>query len=84
MKNIEEKIKDFVGKYVIIIQGGFLESKYCIEKFNYFIEDEILNITDRESDNYVKINLNQIYKTESKEKELKLFLDNDTTLLFCI
>ena len=44
MQNIEEKIKRFVGNNVIIIQGGFLESKYCIEKLNYFIEDEILNI----------------------------------------
>lgn len=84
MQNIEEKIKEFVGNHVIIIQGGFLESKYSIENLNYFIEDEILNITDEKSDNYVKINLNQIYKTESREKELKLFLDNDTTLLFCI
>lgn len=84
MQNIEEKIKEFVGNHVIIIQGGFLENKYFIKKLNYFIEDEILNIIDEESDNYVKINLNQIYRTENNEKELKLFLDNDTTLLFCI
>ena len=84
MQNIEEKIKDFVGKYVVITQGGFLESKYYIKKLNYFIKDEILNITDEESDNYVKINLNQIYKIENKENGIKLFLDNDTTLFLYV
>ena len=84
IQEIEEKIKDFIGNHVIINQGGFLESKYWIEKLSYFIEDEILNITDEESDNYLKINLNQIYKTENKEKGIKLFLDNDTTLLLSI
>lgn len=80
--NLEEKLNDFIGKSVTIIQDGFLKSKYSILKLNYFIEYEILNIIDKESKNYLKINLNQIYKIENNEKEIKLFLDND--IIICL
>lgn len=80
--NLEEKLNKFIGKNVIIIQDGFLKSEYSILKLTYFIEYEILNITDEESNNYLKINLNQIYKIENNEKEIKLFLDND--IIICL
>ena len=58
--SLEGKLNEFIGKTVIIILDGFLKSEYSIHKLNYFIEFEILNITDEESKNYLKINLNQI------------------------
>ena len=82
--SLETKLKEFIGKNVIITQDGFLKNKYSIHKLKYFIEYEILNITDDESQNYLKINLNQIYKVEINEKDIKLSLDNDTLICLAI
>lgn len=78
--NLEEKLNEFIGKNITITQDGFLKNEYSINKLKYFIEYEILNITDEESKNYLKINLNQIYKIENNEKDIKLYLDNDTII----
>ena len=40
INKLEEKLKEFLDKYVIVIQGGFLESKYFINKLKYSIEYE--------------------------------------------
>lgn len=80
--SLEEKLNEFMGKNVIITQDGFFKNRYSIHKLKYCIEYEILNITDEESKNYLKINLNQIYKIEINEKDIKLYLDNDT--LICL
>lgn len=82
--SLEEKLKKFEGKCVTITQDGFLKNKYSIHKLKYFIEYEILNITDEESRNYLTINLNQIYKIEINEKDIKLYLDNDTIICLII
>ena len=82
--NLEEKLNEFIGKNVIITQDGFLKNKYSIRKLEYFIEYEILNITDEESQSYLKINLNQIYKIKINEKDIKLYLDNDTIICIAI
>ncbi len=60
--SLEKKLNEFIGKNVIIAQDGFLKNKYSIHKLKYFIEYEFLNITDDESTNYLKINLNQCTK----------------------
>ena len=78
--NLEEKLNEFIGKNITITQDGFLKNEYSINKLKYFIEYEILNITDEESKNYLKINLNQIYQIEINEKDIKLYLDNDTII----
>ena len=78
--SLEGKLNEFIGKNVTITQDGFLKNKYSIHKLKYFIEYEILNITDEESKNYLKINLNQIYKMEINENNIKLYLDNDTII----
>jgi len=78
---IDEKLNKFMGREVIINQEGFLENKYEIQKLKYGVEYEVLSITDEKSDNYLRINLNQIYKIEDNEKEIKLFLDNDIRIL---
>ena len=77
IEDIESNLKKFIGESVVIVQHGFLEAKYLINKLNYSITYDVLNITDEKSDNYLKINLNQIYKIENNEKEIKLYLDND-------
>ena len=78
--NLEEKLNEFIGKNITITQDGFLKNEYSINKLKYFIEYEILNITDEESKNYLTINLNQIYKMMINEKDIKLYLDNDTII----
>ena len=78
--SLEEKLKEFIEKTVIIIQDGFLKAKYHIHKFEYSIIHEILNIIDKESKNHLKINLNQIYEVEINEKNITLYLDNDTII----
>lgn len=82
--SLEEKLNEFIGKSITITQDGFLKSKYSIHKLKYFIEYEILNIIDEESKNYLIINLNQVYKMGITEKEIKLYIDNDTTIFFTI
>lgn len=82
--SLEEKLNEFIGKNVTITQDGFLKNKYSIHKLKYFIEYEILNITDDGSQNYLKINLNQIYKVEINETDIKLSLDNDTLICLAI
>ncbi len=78
--NLERKLNEFIGKDIAIIQDGFLKSKYSIHKLKYCIEYEILNIANEENNNYLKINLNQIYKIKNNKKEIILYLDNDTIL----
>ena len=80
--SLEEKLNEFNEKNVVITQNGFLQNKYSIHKLKYFIEYEILNIIDEESENYLKININQIYKMEINEKDIKLYLDND--IIICL
>jgi len=79
--SLEKKLNEFIENEVTILQDGFLKSKYLIYSLKYSIEYEILNITDQKNNNYLKINLNQIYKIENSKKEIKLYLDNDTTLM---
>ena len=78
--NLEVKLNEFIGTNAIIMQDGFIECEYSIEKLNYSIKYEILTIADKESTNYLKINLNQIYRIVQNEKEIKFYLDNDLTI----
>ena len=82
INSLEEKLNEFNEKNVVITHDGFLQNKYSIHKLKYFIEYEILNIIDEESENYLKININQIYKMEINEKDIKLYLDND--IIICL
>lgn len=78
--NLEEKLNEFIGKNAIIMQNGFIEGKCSIEKLKYSIEYETLTIADKESTNYLKINLNQIYNIDKKDNEFKFYLDNDLNI----
>ena len=78
--SLEEKLNEFKGTNAIIIQNGFIEGKWSIEKLKHSIEYETLTIADKESTNYLKINLNQIYNIDKKDNEFKFYLDNDLNI----
>ena len=78
--NLEEKLNKFLGQNVTIIQDGFIQSCFMINNLKFIIEYEILNIFDESSNFYLKINLNQVYKIDFDDKNIKLFLDYDTTI----
>lgn len=44
------------------------------------IEYDTLKIQDIQKENYVHINLNQVYQMDIKESEICLKLDNDTQI----
>ena len=77
---LEEKLNEFLGQNVTIIQDGFIQSCFMINNLKFIIEYEILNIFDETSNFYLKINMNQVYKIDFDEKNIKLFLDYDTTI----
>ena len=77
---LEEKLNEFLGQNVTIIQDGFIQSCFMINNLKFIIEYEILNIFDESSNFYLKINLNQVYKIDFDDKNIKLFLDYDTTI----
>lgn len=78
--NLEEKLNEFLGQNVTIIQDGFIQSCFMINNLKFTIEYEILNIFDESGNFYLKINLNQVYKINLDEKNIKLFLDYDTAI----
>jgi len=82
--NLEKKLNHFIGRNVIVFQGGFLQSQYSIPKVKYFIEYDVLTIFSEENENFIKINLNQIYQLENEEKSIKFYLDNDATICITI
>ena len=77
---LEEKLNEFLGQNVTIIQDGLIQSCFMINNLKFIIEYEILNIFDESSNFYLKINMNQVYKIDFDEKNIKLFLDYDTTI----
>ena len=77
---LEKNLNEFLGHNVTIIQDGFIQSCFMINNLRFTIEYEILNVFDESSNLYLKINLNQIYKIDFYEKNIKLFLDYDTTI----
>ena len=83
MKNINEIISNNLEKMqnqnIVIIQEGFIEGKYSIEKAKCKIEEEILCIED--NNNYLRINLNQIYNIETKQDGITMYLDNDIKVI---
>ena len=81
---LEKILSNFIEKSIIVNQSGFLESSCCIEFLTYFIKYDILNIEDKNSNVYIKINLNQIYKIENEKDKMLLYLDNDTTITFTL
>lgn len=78
---LEKYLESFVGKDVTINIYGSLEGKYTLPEMNYFIEEDILTLNGKE--NYLKININQIYKFD-EDSSLEISMDNDITVSFQI
>ena len=78
--NLIESLKQFEKKPVIIRQMGFVSNQLFIDKLIYNIEFDTLNLKDELKDTYVSINLNQVYKIDYAEKEILLYLDDDTQI----
>ena len=67
-------------KQLRIRQNGFMMNQFFVEKLMYKIQDDILSLKDEDKDVYLSLNLNQVYQVEIGEKQIILFLDNDTEI----
>lgn len=76
INNLKQKLNEFVGLPLLVTQSGFLPSRFVIQKMNFEVEYDILNITDDNSQSYIKINLNQIYNVDILDA-ITIFMDND-------
>ena len=77
-QEIIENLNKFKERKIRVEQKGFLKIRFFIDELNYSIEDDILNLTDEDSEIYMKINTNQIYKIDGENNKVSLYLDNDT------
>lgn len=77
--NLKQKLSQFIGLPLIVTQNGFLPSRFAIQRMNFEIEYDILNISDDNSPNYIKINLNQIYDVNVLDS-ITIFIDNDVII----
>ncbi len=78
--SIENNLKKFKDNNIIIEQLGFIESHFKLKNFEYKIKYDILKLYDKNSENFITINLNQIYNTIYEQEKLTLYLDNDTVI----
>lgn len=78
--NLLEILNKYLGEIVVIKQEGFLGAQYVIEKMHCGLQDEILRMWSAESGSYVSVNINQIYKVENSEEQIRIYMDNDTVI----
>lgn len=76
----EEYLNKKKQKQLRIRQKGFMIDQFFIEKLVYKVQDDILSLRDEDEDVYLSLNLNQVYQVEIGEKQIILFLDNDTEI----
>lgn len=79
-ENILNELKKINPREIIICQTGFINSRFKIDCLKYKVEHDILKLEDTDKEQYITINLNQIYKYEIKDKKIKMYLDNDTAI----
>lgn len=87
-KDENEKLERFLDKCkeknISIKQDGVIKNGYEIMKMKYHIKYDILNIKDESTENYIEINLNQIYQIESDENQIEIYLDSDINIKLSI
>ena len=76
----ERYLSKMKQKQLRIRQNGFMMNQFFVEKLMYKIQDDILSLKDEDKDVYLSLNLNQVYQVEIGEKQIILFLDNDTEI----
>ena len=79
-ENIKNPLNNIKNNKKIIKQLGFIESYFEINNFSYTLEYEILKIYDKNSKNFITINLNQIYNIIYTQEKLEFYLENDTII----
>lgn len=79
-KNIKNLLNNIKNTKTIIKQLGFIESYFEINNFSYTLKYEILKIYDKNSKNFITINLNQIYNIIYTQEKLEFYLDNNTII----
>lgn len=79
-ENIKNPLNNIKNNKKIIKQLGSIESYFEINNFSYTLEYEILKIYDKNSKNFITINLNQIYNIIYTQEKLEFYLDNDTII----
>lgn len=75
--NLKGKLDNFEGESVLVTQEGFLQSKFTIQSLKYEIKYDILSILDESAQNYLNINLNQVYKLDISGNEIVFYMDED-------
>ena len=80
IKDLKNNLDILKDKNLIINQFGFIETSFEIKNFKYTIEYDLLKIFDKQSYNFITININQIYNIIYKNPSIKLSLDNDTLI----
>lgn len=75
--NLKGKLDNFEGKSVLVTQEGFLQSKFTIQSLKYEIKYDILSILDENAQNYLNINLNQVYKLDISGTGIIFYMDED-------
>lgn len=73
-------IQNLKGKTINIRQEGFLETQFIIKDLKYNVIDDILKIEENREENFISMNLNQIYNMEQTKEKIILYLDNDTII----
>ena len=76
----EEYLNKKKQKQLRIRQKGFMIDQFFIEKLMYKVQDDILSLRDEDEAVHLSLNLNQVYQVEIGEKQIILFLDNDTEI----
>ena len=76
----ERYLSKMKQKQLRIRQNGLMMNQFFVEKLMYKIQDDILSLKDEDKDVYLSLNLNQVYQVEIGEKQIILFLDNDTEI----
>ena len=54
--------------------------QFQIQNLKYEIENDLLKLKDSNDENYIIINLNQMYNMELKKDLITIYLDNDSIL----
>lgn len=71
-------LKKYENEKIKINQEGFLINQFYINSLKISEKEDIVTLYDEE--NLLKININQIYNIDVNNKEILLYLDNDTTI----
>lgn len=77
MQSLQSSLEKLEEQQVKIEQTGFINCKFTIHKFAYEIAYDILLLQCQKGNIRMSLNLNQVYKSETTNEYILLYLDND-------